>query len=192
MKRSLSYSFGIAGLIAVALACGVHGEQAAPGGQQGKPAEAGAATKAIAVLAPTKDSKVGGTVTFTQEKDGIRVHAEVTGLTPGKHGFHVHEWGNISKDDGSACGGHFNPHGMAHGDATADPRHAGDLGNIEADAQGKAVYDRLDAKIAFSGADSVIGRGLIVHEKVDDFGQPTGNAGGRVAQAVIGIAEPAK
>jgi Cu-Zn family superoxide dismutase len=192
MKRSLTYSFGVAGLVVAALACGTSGgQEPAPGGP-GKPVQVVVVSKAIAVLAPTKDSKVEGVVTFTQEATGIHVHAELSGLAPGKHGFHVHEFGNVSKDDGSACGGHFNPHGMAHGDATADPRHVGDLGNIEAGADGKAVYDRVDTKIAFSGMDSVIGRGLIVHEKVDDFGQPTGNAGGRIAQAVIGVAEIAK
>ena len=188
MKRTLSFSVGIAGLIVAALACGASGGQE----QLGKPVAVVVVNKALAVLAPTKGSQVKGTVSFTQEAGGIRVHAEITGLAPGKHGFHVHEWGNLSTEDGTGCGGHFNPHGAAHGDATADPRHVGDLGNLEADADGKAVYDRLDTKISFSGMDSVIGRGLIVHEKVDDFGQPVGNAGARIAQAVIGIAETAK
>ncbi len=187
MKQPFPSSLLVAGLVVAALACGARGSQ-----DGAHAAHAPAVTKAIAVLAPTKGSTVQGTVTFTKESGGIRVHGEISGLSPGLHGFHVHEWGNVSKDDGSGCGSHYNPHGAQHGDASATARHVGDLGNIEADAQGKAVYDRLDTMLSLQDAESIIGRGLIVHEKADDFGQPVGNAGGRVAQAVIGVAEIAK
>jgi Cu-Zn family superoxide dismutase len=188
LVRNPFTAFLAAGLLCGGLAvCGVSGQEHA-GEHDHDHAAASSVTEAVAVLVSTAGNKVSGTVTFTQEEAGIRVHAEVSGLTPGLHGFHVHEFGNVTKDDGTACGGHFNPHGVEHGKSEARTRHAGDLGNLEADENGKAVYDRLDAQISFADAENIIGRGLIVHEKADDFGQPTGNAGGRVAMGVIGVA----
>ena len=148
-------------------------------------------TKAVVVLIPTKTGTgVAGTVTFTKTEKGTRIQAEITGLAPGKHGFHVHEFGDASSPDGKAAGGHFNPKGMVHGDPSKTaPRHLGDLGNIEADASGKATYDKVDADLPLSGPLSIIGHGVVIHEKADDFGQPVGNAGGRVAVGVIGIAK---
>jgi Cu-Zn family superoxide dismutase len=101
-------------------------------------APAGSA-KAVCMVQPLSGSKVMGKVTFTQQADGIEVEAELTGLTPGKHGFHVHEFGDCSKMDGSCAGGHFNPDKMKHGSPDASERHVGDLGNIAADADGKAT-----------------------------------------------------
>jgi Cu-Zn family superoxide dismutase len=146
--------------------------------------------KAICVLTPTKDSKVSGVVTFTVKGDAIELAGVVTGLTPGKHGFHVHEFGDLNSADGMATGGHFNPDKEKHGGPHAKERHVGDLGNIEADENGKATLKMTDKLLALSGAHSIIGRGLIVHAKADDFTtQPTGDAGGRVAQGVIGVAK---
>ena len=148
-------------------------------------------TKAIAVLHPTKDNKVEGTVTFTRTEDEIKVVADVTGLTPGKHGFHIHEFGDCSSPDGKAAGGHFNPTKAPHAGHDAAQRHVGDLGNIEADSAGKAHLQLTDKLMTMSGEKSIIGRGLIVHEKADDLKtQPTGDAGGRLACGVIGIAKP--
>ncbi len=148
-------------------------------------------TKAIAVLHPTKGSKVEGTVTFTRSGDEMKVVADVSGLTPGKHGFHIHEFGDCSSSDGMAAGGHFNPTKAPHAGHDASPRHVGDLGNIEADSSGKAHLELTDKLMKMSGEDSIIGRGLIVHEKVDDLKtQPTGNAGGRSACGVVGVAKP--
>ncbi len=148
-------------------------------------------TKAIAVLHPTKGSKVEGTVTFTKSGDETKVVAELTGLTPGKHGFHIHEFGDCSSDDGKSAGGHFNPTNNPHAGHDADKRHEGDLGNIEADSDGKAHLELTDKMLSMSGETSIIGRGLIVHEKADDMKtQPTGDAGGRVACGVIGVAKP--
>ena len=148
-------------------------------------------TKAIAVLHPTKGSNVEGTVTFTKAGDEIKVVADLTGLTPGKHGFHVHEFGDCSSPDGKAAGGHFNPGKSPHAGHDATPRHVGDLGNIEADSSGKAHLELTDKMMTMSGENSIIGRGLIVHEKADDLKtQPTGDAGGRVACGVIGVAKP--
>lgn len=154
-------------------------------------AEAAPVTKAIAVLQATAGNDVTGTVTFTQVETGVRVQATVNGLEPNKeHGFHVHEFGDVSAPDGTAAGGHFNPEAMDHGGPDAKMRHVGDLGNIKADANGIGVYDRIDTKLALHGPNSILGRGLIVHEGTDDLeSQPTGNAGARIAQAVIGVAK---
>ncbi len=147
-------------------------------------------TKALAVLNPTKGNTVHGVVTFEVVEKGVRVVADITGLTPGKHGFHIHEFGDCSSDDGISAGGHFNPAGMPHSMPMSDKRHVGDLGNIEADNNGKAHLDYVDSVLMLQGDSSVIGRGVIVHEKEDDFKtQPTGNAGARLACGVIGVAK---
>jgi superoxide dismutase, Cu-Zn family len=147
--------------------------------------------KAIAVLHPTKGSNVEGVVTFIKTGDEVKVVADITGLTPGKHGFHIHEFGDCSSPDGKAAGGHFNPTNNPHAGHDAEKRHAGDLGNIEADIEGKAHLELTDKMMTMSGENSIIGRGLIVHEKADDLKTPpTGDAGGRVACGVIGIAKP--
>ena len=146
-------------------------------------------TSAVAVLHPTGGSDVHGTVTFLKVENGIKIIADVAGLSPGKHGFHIHEYGDCSAPDGSSAGGHFNPEDMPHGAPSDMQRHAGDLGNLDADAEGKAHYERTDDRISFSGAHSIIGLSVIVHAGEDDLAsQPTGNAGPRLACGVIGIA----
>jgi superoxide dismutase, Cu-Zn family len=146
-------------------------------------------TKAICVLHALSGSKVGGTIYFTKMGDEIEVTGQITGLTPGLHGFHVHQYGDLSKDDGMATGGHFNPDMKKHGGQHAMERHVGDLGNVTADAKGVATLSFKDKLISLEGPHSIIGRGLIVHAKADDEKtQPTGDAGGRVAGGVIGFA----
>ena len=148
-------------------------------------------TKAIAVLHPTKGNNVEGVVTFTNSGGETKVVADITGLAPGKHGFHIHEFGDCSSPDGTAAGSHFNPTKAPHAGHDATSRHVGDLGNIEADNSGKAHLEVTDKMMTMSGANSIIGRGLIVHEKADDLKtQPTGDAGGRLACGVIGVAKP--
>jgi Cu-Zn family superoxide dismutase len=146
-------------------------------------------TKAVAILLPTKGSKAEGRVTFLQSGSGIQVKGEVSGLTPGEHGFHVHEFG-VWSPDGKAAGGHYNPEGHPHAKRQAGKRHVGDLGNITANENGNATIDFVDEHLSFHGPHSILGRGVVVHEKADDFGQPVGNAGGRVAVGVIGVAQP--
>lgn len=149
-----------------------------------------ATVRAVAVLHPTKGNTAAGIVRFEGAADGVRVVADVTGLTPGKHGFHIHEFGDCSSDDGSSAGGHFNPMKMPHSSPSSKERHAGDLGNIEADKEGKAHLDYVDTMISLTGKNSIIGRGVVVHEKEDDLKtQPTGAAGARLACGVIGIAK---
>ncbi len=147
---------------------------------------------AVAELEPTEGNDVRGTVTFTEEGDGIRIVATVTGLTAGPHGFHAHEIGDCSAPDASSAGDHFNPGGTEHGapDAAEGERHVGDFGNIEADDAGSATYDRLDTVISFEGQNSIVGKAVIVHEGEDDLEtQPTGDAGGRLACGVVEFAD---
>ncbi len=146
---------------------------------------------AIAQVRPTDGNEAAGWVRFDEVAGGVRVSAEISGLTPGNHGFHIHQWGDCSAANGTSAGGHFNPSGHDHGGPDAEVRHAGDLGNIEAGADGLARYDRIDAALTFDGDASLIGRGLIVHAGEDDLNsQPTGAAGARVGCAVIGVAAP--
>ncbi|MGH8048886.1 MAG: superoxide dismutase family protein, partial [Chthoniobacterales bacterium] len=125
------------------------------------------------------------------------VVAHVEGLEPNtKHGFHIHQFGDVSAPDGMATGGHYNPEKHEHALPTMEMRHAGDFGNIEANAQGVADYEiTVDNITLTEGKDAIIGRGVIVHAKPDDGSQPTGNAGARLAQGVVGVkntAPPAK
>lgn len=142
--------------------------------------------RAHCVLSPTKGNTAEGIVTFTEVEGGVKIVAEVHHLTPGAHGFHIHEFGDCSAPDGSSAGGHFNPGHKKHGGPDAQERHAGDLGNLIADASGVAHYERIDTMIQLEGPDRIVGRSLIVHAQPDDFEtQPTGNAGGRIACGVI-------
>ena len=148
-------------------------------------------TKAIVTIHPAGKSKVHGIITFTQKDGYIEIAGEVTGLTPGLHGFHVHEFGDCSMPDALCAGGHFNPTGAPHGAPDSAKRHVGDLGNIKAGDDGKAVVSMKDKVIALHGTNSIIGRGIIIHAKADDLKtQPTGDAGARVGCGVIGIANP--
>jgi Cu-Zn family superoxide dismutase len=127
-----------------------------------------------------------GTVTFTKEADGVRVVADLSGLAPGQHGIHVHEKGDCSAPDASSAGDHFNPEKGTHGPRDRHAAHVGDMGNIEADATGKAHLDYVDSKMTLDGADSVVGKAVIVHEKADDLAtQPSGNSGARIACGVV-------
>lgn len=151
-----------------------------------------AASHAICVLRGTEGNEgVTGVVHFMQRSDGVLIEAEVRGLTPGKHGFHVHEWGDVDCGDGVCTGGHYNPTGAKHGGPDSAERHVGDMGNLVANEEGVATYRRVDKHLKLRGPHSVIGRGIIVHAGEDDLeSQPTGAAGARLAYGVIGIAEP--
>lgn len=185
--RQLAY-VAVLGLIVAALAL-VTDSVAQPGRRRGPMRPR--VTKAIAVIHPVGDSGVKGTVVFTQVQGGVEVTAEISGLKPGEHGFHVHEFGDCSAPDGTSAGGHFNPTGAPHGGPDDAQRHVGDLGNIKADESGNATYKRVDKMVALNGPHSVVGRGIIIHAGRDDLkSQPSGDAGARVACGVIGIAKP--
>ncbi len=142
--------------------------------------------QAVVDLKATNISSVAGLVTFTQYSDRVRIQAKVFGLSPGEHGFHIHEQGDCTAPDASSAGGHFNPFQDQHGSPGSAQRHAGDLGNVVADDQGRALRDIEDAHITLQGDHSILGRSVIVHKDTDDFStQPTGNAGARLACGVI-------
>ena len=148
---------------------------------------AGTAPSSVAKLEPTTGNTARGTVTFTQKGGKVVVDAKVAGLAPGSPGFHIHEKGDCSSGDGMSAGGHFNPAGKPHAAPTTPDRHTGDMPMLVADASGNAtLVVELDLMTIGSGPNDIVGRGLIVHKDPDDFKtQPTGNAGARVACAVI-------
>lgn len=158
--------------------------------EQHAKAEMTSPNKAVAVLAPTQGNTASGVVTFTKVEGGVRVVANLSNVPAGEHGFHVHEFGDCSAVDGTSAGGHFNPTKMEHAGPSAEKRHVGDLGNVTANAEGKVTLDYVDKHLTFSGANAIIGRGLILHAQPDDLKtQPTGAAGGRIACGVIGVAK---
>ena len=144
-------------------------------------------TQAVAVLQPTKDSKVRGVILLTERNGKVRLTGQVRNLTPGKHGFHIHEYGDLRSRDGSSAGEHYSPEGHKHGAAGDKEHHAGDLGNIEANEEGVA---KVDIAADWLKLHFIVGRSLVVHAKADDLeSQPSGNAGDRVAVGVIGFAK---
>jgi Cu-Zn family superoxide dismutase len=176
-----------ASLIAlVFLSVGIFGAHAQTSGEKSsKP------LKAVAVLHPTAGNKVSGTVTFTEVADGVQVRAEISGLTSGNHGFHVHEFGDCSAADAASAGAHFNPENKPHAGPDSTERHVGDMGNVQADASGKARLEYVDHQISLTNDErSAIGRSVVVHAKADDLkSQPAGDSGARVACGVIGRAK---
>ncbi len=153
-------------------------------------AHAEAPSAAIAVIQGTEGNDVSGHVRFTPVDGGVRIRAEIHGLNPDSHhGIHIHEYGDISATDGTSAGGHYNPEGHDHGlPGASDQRHAGDLGNLRADAKGHAVLELEVDNITLAGdRNPIIGRAIIIHAGTDDGGQPTGNSGARMAMGVIGV-----
>jgi len=141
-----------------------------------------AAGSAHADLGPASGSTVSGTVTLTAlPSGGVHLVAQVSGLAPGVHGFHVHEVGDCSAPDASSAKGHFNPEKKPHGN------HAGDLPDLTADASGKASLSADVSTISLGdGPTGVIGRAFVVHADPDDHhSQPAGNSGKRIACGVV-------
>lgn len=147
-------------------------------------------THAIAVLHPTEGNDVRGIVYFERAETGIRIRADIEGLSRGKHGFHIHEYGDCSAEDATSAGGHYNPTDSQHGAPDDVERHVGDLGNVVADGNGVVDMEWIDATIQLNGEHSIIGRSVVVHANEDDFTtQPTGAAGPRLACGVVGVDE---
>ncbi|KAJ9595108.1 hypothetical protein L9F63_013583 [Diploptera punctata] len=151
-------------------------------------------TKAVCVL---NGEVVKGTVFFDQDSPDspVKVTGEVSGLTKGLHGFHIHEFGDNTNGCMSA-GAHFNPYQKDHAGPDDAERHIGDLGNVTAGDNGVAKVNISDKMISLTGAHNIIGRTLVVHADPDDLGKgghelskTTGNAGARLACGVVGIAK---
>src|SRR5262245_45032677 len=148
----------------------------------------GSGPTAVATLEATKGNSVEGTVTFVQKGDKVAISGTIKGLRPdGEHAIHVHEKGDCSSGDGMSTGPHFNPAGKPHGAAPSADRHVGDMPNIKADSYGAAtVAWESDLMKIGSGPADIGGRGLSGHRDADDYkSQPAGNAGPRLACAVI-------
>ena len=141
-------------------------------------------------VAATRGNTTAGTVQFAQTGDVVKVSGTITGLKPGaEHGFHIHEKGDCSSGDGMSAGGHFNPGGKPHGHHGKGEHHTGDLPSLKADANGTVSFNFESRSIRVgSTANDIVGKGLIVHRDPDDYTtQPTGNAGPRLACAVITV-----
>lgn len=173
-------------LLPLALAC----QHVEGGREDDHHAAAGGASEATVQLVEVGGSGVSGTLHLEQVGDGVRITGRIEGLKPGEHGFHVHTYGDLSDlERGESAGGHFSPGGHQHGRPSDGKRHVGDLGNIRADQSGVATIDIVDGVIALSGKHSILGRAVVVHADADQFVQPSGNAGGRVAFGVVGVAD---
>jgi Cu-Zn family superoxide dismutase len=151
----------------------------------GSPASAPPA--ALATLEARSGSQASGTVAFSPTAGGVRVQARVSGLTPGEHGFHIHEAGDCSAADASSAKGHFNPAGKPHGHHGTAEHHAGDMPNLVADASGNATLVAEVAMLTLSaGPNDIVGRSVVIHADPDDYkSQPAGNSGKRIACGVI-------
>jgi Cu-Zn family superoxide dismutase len=154
--------------------------------------------RAIAVF---DGKKIRGLVYFTEDRlaGTVTIDVDLVGLKKNaKHGFHIHEYGDMSDHCDSMCA-HFNPYGKPHGgqDSPANARHVGDLGNLVTDDKGACKMQMVDKLISLHGTKTnIIGRGLIIHADEDDLGEgghetslETGNSGKRIACAVIGHAK---
>jgi superoxide dismutase, Cu-Zn family len=154
--------------------------------QTGAPQAGGA----IVVILPASNSAVHGIARFTTAGSGVKIVADLEGLTPNaQHGFHIHEFGDCSVPDATSAGSHWDPETTKHhGKPEEKDRHSGDMGNIQADANGKGHLELTLEGISIAGPkNSILGHAVIVHAKPDDFGQPVGNAGARIGCGVIGI-----
>lgn len=149
--------------------------------------DSGAPDSAAAVFEVKPGMSTSGTVKFIQTEDGILIAAVLSGLPPGQHGIHIHEKGDCSEPDFSSAGGHFNPTNQPHACPPEKARHAGDLGNIDIDADGTGRFKLMtDLLTIDDGPSSVVGKAVILHDMIDDCTtQPSGGSGDRLSCAVI-------
>ena len=181
----------ILGLVILPLmsACGSKEPAPAPAPEPAPaPAPAPEPKVATAEITGRAGSTVTGSVTFTETADGVAVSAKISGVEgSGEHGFHIHEIGDCSAEDFTSTGGHFNPSDQIHGGPADADRHAGDLGNLVIGEDGSGSLSlSTDLLTVSPGPNSVVGRGVILHEKVDDLvSQPTGAAGSRIGCGVV-------
>ena len=153
--------------------------------------------QAICVLTHTSHKKCKGVIEFIEDEEGgTNMSIMIEGLKPGKHGFHIHEAGDLSEDCLGACS-HFNPYNQNHGGPNSYERHIGDLGNIKFNNIGIAKINMKDNLIKLRGTKcNIIGRSIVIHEDEDDLGignhedsLTTGHAGKRITCAVIGYSK---
>ena len=143
-------------------------------------------------------NNVSGIIKFTHKlgSNKVRINYDIKGLSDGKHGFHIHEYGDLTDGCSSSCS-HFNPFHTTHGGRNSGNRHVGDLGNITSKngiAKG-VMYDTL-ISLSLKSKCCIVGRCVVVHQNRDDLGKgkdeeslKTGNAGMRLACGVIGLSK---
>lgn len=156
----------------------------------GPTAEAGDMAAMATLTSPDGQSR--GEVRFVRDAGGVRVEAHISGIEgSGPHGFHVHENGTCDPPSFESAGGHFNPAGAEHACPPTTPRHAGDLGNVEIGEDGSGHLELTTDLLTLEGANSLIGKAVLVHGHVDDCtSQPSGDAGPRLACGVIALSQP--
>jgi len=189
MRKSIAFT-GLTLALGIAACSSMQGPGSSAHAMSHKEDETHGPQRATALLLATEGNEASGHVRFRQRGDQVVIRGRIENLEPGStHGFHVHQWGDISEPDGTGAGGHYNPEGHEHGLPPETPRHAGDLGNVTANEDGVATFTKRVSNITVAGkTNPILGRGVILHAKRDDGGQPTGNAGARIAQGVIGVA----
>lgn len=182
-------ALGSVAVLALAVVVGMLVSISTSTAQTAAPAKAD--THAIAVITPTKGNSISGTIFFDAVPEGVHIHGTVSGLAPNtKHGFHIHEFGDMTSPDGTTAGGHYNPTMQPHGGPGMGPHQLGDLGNVAADDKGNATYDMVIPNISIEGTNPIAGRSVVVHAGEDDM-TPKANPGARIGMGVIGIAKPA-
>lgn len=159
-------------------------------GKQTAPTHKEAIGMVMAQMESKSDSKVQGTIVLSPGEDHqVKLQIDLTGFSPKTtHAFHIHAVGDCTDPGAASAGPHFNPSGARHGGPDHEMRHAGDMGNLEADEKGEVHTQKINTMVALEEnvPNSAIGKSIIIHEGVDDFQtQPTGNAGARVACGVI-------
>ncbi len=176
-----SHPFAVLGtcVLAALVGCGSDGN--------GVPADT-EARRAAADITPSAGQTARGTAVFTEENGMVQLDLALNDLTPGEHAVHIHEMPDCSMD-GMAAMGHWNPTGEDHGKWGTPPFHRGDIGNVTADAMGKASFSlRTELWTVGDGAPmtDVVGHAFMVHADPDDFmSQPAGNAGARISCGLI-------
>ena len=146
------------------------------------------------------EKKIKGTVVIQEDliNKNVIISVNLSGIPPGLHGFHIHEYGDLREGCSSLCQ-HYNPKNKNHGGPNDKDEHVGDLGNIEANKKGIVNMKFVDKEVKLRGKYSVIGRSIVIHEDPDDLGKgnhkdskTTGHAGKRIACGIIGISRFSK
>jgi Cu-Zn family superoxide dismutase len=154
-------------------------------------------TTGVATLRDASGRTVGTASITEAPEGGVRFRVQVTGLTPGSHGIHIHAVGacdGATATAFSSAGGHFNPHGRQHGRLNPEGSHGGDLPNLVVAAGGSGTLDAVAKTLTLDGAQTALfdadGSAIVVHANPDDERTDTGpagpgNSGARIACGVI-------